>query len=184
MDNSALAADVSDHRDRARPLGAEEFVVQYERWRQPIYRYMRSRSGSDEEAADLAATAFERAWAARRTFRGPSEAFSGWLFGVARRLSIDAARRRISARRGLVFWPAPVPVSDPADLVLRDEADGVLVQRVAGLAELQREVLLLRYAGGLTAREIGAVIGKTEEATQKLISRALGRLKETYRDDE
>ncbi len=34
----------------------------------------------------------------------------------------------------------------------------------------------------MTAGEIGLVIGKSEEATQKLISRAVAQLKETYRD--
>jgi DNA-directed RNA polymerase specialized sigma24 family protein len=36
----------------------------------------------------------------------------------------------------------------------------------------------LRYAGGLTAREIGAVVGKSEAAVQKQIQRALGALRE------
>ncbi len=48
------------------------------------------------------------------------------------------------------------------------------------LPELQRECLLLRYGAGLTAREIGQVIGKSHEATQKLITRALAKLKENY----
>ena len=53
---------------------------------------------------------------------------------------------------------------------------------VAALPELQRDAVAMRYAVGLTAREIGLVIGKNEEATQKLLSRAVAQLKETYRD--
>jgi hypothetical protein len=33
----------------------------------------------------------------------------------------------------------------------------------------------------MPAREIGLVIGKSEEATQKLLARAIGRLKENFR---
>lgn len=53
---------------------------------------------------------------------------------------------------------------------------------VAALPDLQRDAVAIRYAAGLTAGEIGLVIGKSEEATQKLISRAVAQLKETYRD--
>ncbi|MBA3801031.1 MAG: hypothetical protein H0X18_18440, partial [Geodermatophilaceae bacterium] len=44
-----------------------------------------------------------------------------------------------------------------------------------------REAVLLRYSAGLTAREIGPVIGKSAGATQKLIERALQILKEELR---
>lgn len=184
MDNPALAAEVETRHDRAKSMDTRAFVQHYEQWRQPIYRYLRSRSASNEDAADLTATTFERAWRARDTYRGGQQEVGSWLFGVARRLAIDAARRRSTARRGLIFWPRQPTAPDPADLVLRDEADRVLVQRLAELSELQREALLLRYAGGLSARQIGTVIGKGEDATQKLITRALGRLKEVYRDHE
>ncbi|HEY8707049.1 MAG TPA: sigma factor-like helix-turn-helix DNA-binding protein [Burkholderiaceae bacterium] len=53
---------------------------------------------------------------------------------------------------------------------------------VAALPDLQRDAVAMRYAAGLTAGEIGLVIGKSEEAAQKLISRAVAQLKETYRD--
>ena len=52
------------------------------------------------------------------------------------------------------------------------------------LPEPQRDALALRYSAGLTARQIGAVIGKSEEATQKLITRALSDLKEAYGHDQ
>jgi RNA polymerase sigma factor (sigma-70 family) len=53
---------------------------------------------------------------------------------------------------------------------------------VARLPEDQREAVGLRFGAGLTARQIGLVIGKSEEATQKLISRAIVRLREDLND--
>ena len=53
---------------------------------------------------------------------------------------------------------------------------------VADLPEVQRDALALRYGAGLTARQIGVVLGKNEAATQKLISRALARLREVTHD--
>jgi RNA polymerase sigma-70 factor (ECF subfamily) len=52
---------------------------------------------------------------------------------------------------------------------------------VARLPDDQRDALLLRYAGGLTSREIGIVIGKRESAVQKQIERGLATLREAIR---
>ena len=49
---------------------------------------------------------------------------------------------------------------------------------VAGLPEVQRDAIWLRYAGGLNAREIGHVLGKSEAAVQKQIQRGLESLRE------
>jgi DNA-directed RNA polymerase specialized sigma24 family protein len=43
-----------------------------------------------------------------------------------------------------------------------------------------RDLLALRYAAGLTTGAIAGVIGKTEAATKKRLSRVLYRLKEQY----
>ena len=48
---------------------------------------------------------------------------------------------------------------------------------LATLPDLQRDAIVLRYGAGLTARQIGEVLGKREAATQKLLSRALASLR-------
>ena len=53
-----------------------------------------------------------------------------------------------------------------------------------GLPAIQREAIVLRYAARLTARQIGEVLGKTDQATQKLLSRALTAIREDYRVDD
>jgi DNA-directed RNA polymerase specialized sigma24 family protein len=62
------------------------------------------------------------------------------------------------------------------------ETRGALLGLVATLPPDQRDAIALRFGGGLTAREIGTVLGKREAATQKLISRGLARLREAYDD--
>lgn len=184
MDASPAIAGVEGTREESDRLDAATFTRLYHQSRDGLYRYLRARCASDEEAADLTATTFERAWRSRTAYRGGNDGYLPWIYQIARRLTIDAARRRGAARRGLIFWPPPATAADPAELVLRDERDRVLADRLASLAAIHREALLLRYAAGLTARDIGGVIGKSEEATQKLIMRALARLKEVYRGDE
>ncbi len=184
MEVSRAVAAGADDGTSAIPLSEAEFIGRYRQWRDPVYRYLRARCPTDDDAADLTASAFERAWRARHTFRGPTDAYPGWIFGIARRLAVDAARRRRTAATSQVFWPLAPSMLDPADLVSAGEDVKRLAHRLADLSDLQREALALRFGGRLTATQIGAAIGKSEAATQKLLTRALARLKEAYRDDE
>jgi RNA polymerase sigma-70 factor (ECF subfamily) len=177
-------------RDRIQPepldaLDAERvtFDELYERHRLDVYRYLRAWGSSEDEATDMTAATFERAYRALTGPR-PPHGSRAWLVRIARNLAIDAARRRDAASRGLRFWPRGEVAPDPADLVIGDETDRLLARRVASLPAAQREAIVLRYTGGLSAREIGQVLGRTEAAAHKLMSRALMALREAYRDDE
>jgi RNA polymerase sigma factor (sigma-70 family) len=56
----------------------------------------------------------------------------------------------------------------------------VLRSLIDGLPTAQRDAIQLRFAAGLTAREIGGVLGITEAAAQKQVERGLHALKEAY----
>jgi RNA polymerase sigma-70 factor (ECF subfamily) len=47
----------------------------------------------------------------------------------------------------------------------------------------KRELLALRFASDLSSREIAAVVGKSETAVKKQLTRTIAQLKEYYRDE-
>jgi len=67
--------------------------------------------------------------------------------------------------------------------VLRREALDRVRALIRTLDGDTRELLALRFAGRLTVGEIAAVIGKSEAATRKKLSRTIQGLKEHYDDD-
>ena len=168
-----------------RPLEAERldpssFGSLYESYRLPIYRYLRARARSEEDALDLAATTFERAFASLSTFRSRDGGVQAWLFRIARNAAIDAHRRQ---RSTVDLADADVHldrIATQADRVAGERVE--MLDLVARLPADQGEALLLRYAGGLTAREIGFVSGKREGAVQKQIERGLAALREAFDD--
>jgi RNA polymerase sigma-70 factor (ECF subfamily) len=160
-------------------LEASAFGAVYEEHRVSVFRYLRGRTRSADDALDLTALTFERAFRNAGRFRAHDGGVHAWLFRIARNTAIDAHRRR-----------RPTDDLTDANNALRQlaiEADRLDQERteildlVARLPGDQRDALLLRYAGGLTAREIGAVIGKREAAVQKHIERGLVTLREAYR---
>jgi len=155
----------------------------YLRYRDSVFRYVRRLCDSEDEAADLTALTFERALAKLHGYRGDGAGFAPWLFRIARNQAWDARRRKRPwlPLQLLAVGRHPRVATTPEEATLRRESIGEVAGYLDELPEIQRECLLLRYGAGLTARQIGVVIGKSDEATQKLMSRALAKLKENYR---
>lgn len=183
MDTGLAADDVRLRAGGATAGQAEEhFEEAYQRLRDPVFHYVR-RFAPDDEAAELTARTFERALTKLPSYRGGRNGIAAWLFRIARSQAIDAIRRRRPLHPLDIIRPEHHPHSErgrPEPELIRREENRDLADHVQQLPALQRECVGLRYGAGLSTREIGAVIGKSEAATQKLISRALSRLRETY----
>jgi RNA polymerase sigma-70 factor (ECF subfamily) len=175
----APAAATTSASDRA-----ATFAALYASHKSAVYRYLRSRTTSDDEAADRTATTFEHAFVALDRLRPDGSALA-WLLRIARNAAIDDARRRrpADALDDLSEADQPIARETPEEAYLAAERAAELRELVRGLPEVQRDAIALRYASGLSASEIGQVIGKSEAASQKLIQRALATLREARHVD-
>ena len=190
MDEAGTFATAADPRtlERDEELALEArsdpdaFGVLYQRHRLAVFRYLRTRTANEDDAAELTAIAFERALTAMPRYRSSGGGVLAWLLRIARNAAIDAGRRTSTVPM-LADLADERAASTPETAVLDAERHAALGKAVNRLPDVQREALALRYAAGLTARQVGAVIGKSEQATQKLMSRALATLREEHRHD-
>jgi RNA polymerase sigma-70 factor (ECF subfamily) len=179
----AADRDADDDLAKRAASNAEAFGELYARHREPVFRYLRSRCASQDDALELTAVTFEKAFRAIHRYRPQPGGLRAWLVRIARNAAVDARRRGQSmTREGDRDLVAASSAPSPEEGAIAGDERRRIRAMVAALPELQRDAVALRYAVGLTAREIGLVIGKSEEATQKLLSRAVAQLKETYRD--
>lgn len=132
---------------------------------------------NDDEAEDVLSETFLRmatsAWK-------PSGSARGWLFTIARRLCLDILRHRRILRASVphlveLDWGAPTP-NPEARALLKEQAEW-LEAGLARLPEEHREVLLLRMVHGLSAAEVGMVLGLQEDQVHSQVSYARKRLR-------
>lgn len=174
---------VAESPSSAAETARVEFESAYVDSRERVYRFLRGRTASDDEALDLTATTFERAWNAFDRRPPDPEEVTPWLLRIARNAAIDEGRRR---RRALPAWLArrqddlAGEDDEPEARALREDENRQVRRLLRQLPKLQRDAVVLRFGADLTAREIGSVLGRSEEAAQKLVSRGLARLKEAY----
>jgi RNA polymerase sigma-70 factor, ECF subfamily len=171
------ATDLADAR-RREPAAVTRIYTAYA---PALYRFFMAAVSDRHLAEDLTGTAFVSAIEALPRFRGPIEALGGWLFQIARHDLYDYRRRQARSR----IEPLEDNLNeaaladggvDPEELAI-ERLEGTRV--LAALRELspdQREVLLLRMAGGLTAPEVAAILGKTTGAVKSLQFRGLASL--------
>src|SRR5581483_12168401 len=81
---------------------ASAFGTLYLRYLDRVYWYLRARTPSEEDAADLTQQVFLHALAALPRYRQQNVPFAAWLFRIARNVAIDFNRRR----RATVTWDA------------------------------------------------------------------------------
>ena len=164
---------------------SEAFAALYERFHAPVFRFLQARVGNRTEAEDMTADVFVEAARRIRRFEGSGAAFAGWLFTIARNDLLD--RGRALGRRVVV------PVADiPEVEITPDPADGVADRMDAGhvraalerLTDDQRDVLVLKFASGLSNEEVADALRKPVGAVKSLQHRGLAALRRVLQKAE
>lgn len=156
-----------------------QFAPIYEQYFGRIYRYCVRRVGAVEEAEDLTSVIFTRALVSIEGYRGGSVA--AWLFQIAHNAVVNHLRSRrthLSIEEAELDLVADNPA--PLENMMRDETQQALRDLVATLSDEQQNLLALKMVAGLSAAEIGQVIGKNAGAVRVELHRIISRLRAQY----
>lgn len=150
-----------------------------------LYRYLRARTPTEQDAEDLTQQAFVKAIEALPRYRDRGVPLGAWLFRIAHNVLVDARRRH----HATVSWdvvPDFLTVSiehNPEPTLLQQEARVRIRELLESLTATEQELILLRFAGGLTLLEVGMVVGKSESTVHREITRILRLMKEHYGEE-
>ena len=165
-------------RQRDAGTWSEIYVRHYAR----VYRYVYGYVGSREESEDLAAQVFLEALQSIDSFREQGRPLIAWFYGIARNLIRDRAKRRRKNQESIAGQAAELQLANGSQGGISAEVLD-LVQGLRDLTAEQRETLILRFYGGLSAKEAGLVMGKTENAVYALQVRAIASLRRLIHDE-
>ena len=163
----------------------------YDTYRDRVARFATGRIGDAEKAEDVTSETFEAVLRNLGSYRAGTD-FEAWLFTIAHRRVADHFRRR-SRRREVALDEAVDPagrgarhalpghlpaVAGPEEAVLAAERRAEVAGAFRRLRADQQEVLALRVLGGLSATQVGEVLGQSEGAVRVAQHRALQSLRE------
>lgn len=159
---------------------SETFEAQLLAERAWLHNAVVSRLASPNDADDIVQETTIKAWMHRETF-DPARPIRPWLLTIARRVAIDAARRRTSvATEDCGAELEDSTQTEPDTMIVRDEMVEAIAAASTGLPDRYRRVLSHRFDANLSYAEIAAVEGTTVEAVKPLVSRARDRFRSAY----
>ena len=132
----------------------------YRRHARTVYKFLLSLCGDADLAEELTQETFYQAIRSIDRFDGRCK-LSVWLCQIAKHLWYQHLRKR-KREVPLPDEPPELPIPSAEEGLLEQEGRLELLRKIHALPEQQREVVYLRSFCGLTFREIGDVLGKTE----------------------
>ena len=141
----------------------------------PVYHYLLSRTGDQQDAEDLTTQTFMAALENLHQFKKDA-CFAAWIMGIARHKFIDYLRHQ-TANVNLDDAELQDDNLSPEEHVVRLLDCHELSALMSMLAPERAQALQLKVFDGLSTREIADRMGKSEGAVNNLVYRAIKDLR-------
>jgi RNA polymerase sigma-70 factor (ECF subfamily) len=165
---------------RARQGDQEAFAQLYETHFDKIFRYVVLKIRNQTEAEDMTQQVFVKAYESIGSYQPQGVPFTAWLFRIAHNQMVDYVRKE--SKKPTVPLDESLPIMDDSDLEhdvkIKIEMEKVVLA-TKQLTKAQREVISLRFAGGLSITEAARTMRKSEGAIKALQHSAILSLRKT-----
>jgi len=164
---------------RAKAGDNEAFGLIYNEYLTPIYRYIYFRIGDKALADDLTQDVFIKVFSSLDRIVISDKSLLTYFYTIARNLLIDNYRKK----------KIPTIAEEDAENKLIEEGNPekqtilledikILKDALQKISENEADVLILKFIDDYSNKEIGQIIGKSEEAVRQLQSRGLKSLRQ------
>jgi RNA polymerase sigma-70 factor (ECF subfamily) len=196
INSEKTLSDTPDETLAARVAGGDSAALEalYDRYASRVLGISMKIVGDQALAEDILQETFWRVWQSAGTYQSQLGAFTGWLFRIARNLSIDAYRRRnvrpqtVTSAREPGGDPILEETPDP-DTDVAEQAQSILMNQqvrkaMASLPDVQRQVIEMAYFYGMTRQEIAEATGEALGTIHTRARLALQKLRGELERDE
>ena len=156
------------------------FAVLVKRYQRPIRAVALEVLGDYHSATDVTQEAFVKAYQELGRLRKP-EAFGPWLMKITHRCALDSARRK--PKEAPLETNATTAIDNPSHQSLDFARDGLdeekqkLLAAVVKLPKSEKQVVMLRYFGSHSVKDVAEIVGRSIGTVTKQLSRAHKRLR-------
>ena len=158
----------------------QNFQYLYPRYVQQVYSYISYKVGRQQDVEDLVSETFLRALENIYTFEYRGElSFKAWLISIARNVTREFYRKRPPEAMSLDEMSLVQEVNYD-DHLIRHQKFKQIYAILQTLAPRRREIILMKYYGGLRNHEIASLLGIKERTVSSQLSRALTELQAIY----
>lgn len=184
LDQEDLRATV----ERARSCDPDAWEALYRHCYPRLVNYARRRLPDQQAADDAVAEAMARALRRIADFTWQGAGFDGWMYGILRNVVLEQRRSHDRSLRLVERSASEAGVAhdgesaNPGQVVADRHDHDLLRAAFAVLGEDDRELLLLRVVGELSAAETGEVLGMRAGAVRTAQMRALERLRTAMKE--
>ncbi len=179
-----MSAEADKGKTGAREHNEATLASLYEEYYDKIARYAFVHIGSRTDAEDIAGEVFLKALKSLTSYQERGIPMQAWLFRIAHNLIVDYWRKTAKYRTVPLDT---VPVEGGVDPRIIAEKS-IELERVARAMEQltpeQREVIALRFFGGLTSKEAGGILNKSDGAIREMQRAAIEKLRKLLATEE
>lgn len=168
------------------PQKPDAFRVLYRHYFPRVFAYVAYRVSSKQDAEDLTADIFMKVVRSIDRFEYRSAgSFAGWLFRIAYTTVTQFYRVDEQTNTTLLDALPEIASSDllPDEAFIRKERFARLQAAIHTLTPRRREIITLRFFGGLRNQEIAAVLNLDERTVASHLCRALEDLQREFQEE-
>ena len=149
----------------------------YDEYFDRIAHYIYVRIGDRNEAEDLAGEVFVKALESLKSYKERGIPMQAWLFRIAHNVSVDHLRKKGRVTTVPIDGVTIATKEEPIAMAEKNIEMEKVNEAMQKLTPEQREVVRLRFFGGLSSKEVGAILRKSDGAVREMQRAAVEKLR-------
>jgi RNA polymerase sigma-70 factor (ECF subfamily) len=157
------------------------FAPLYERYHEPIFRFIYQRMDDKDQAFDLTAQVFLKALSGLHRYEEKGVPFASWLYRIARNEVYQLFKERKAKRTLNVETVQIAEIISKIDEQNSEEQHQLLLQAIKDLPEDDLQLIEMRFFESKPFKEIGEILAITENNAKVKLYRVLDRMKIVFK---
>lgn len=163
------------------------FCEFYEEYYEKVYNYVYFKTGDPVNAEDLTCHIFEKILNNIHKYNAEMSSLNTWIFTIARNHLIDYFRSKNRTEchfsDGEELQITDEVTASPDKTVIEKEQQELIHDLLQQLSETEREIIILKFWGGLKNIEIAEQLGINSSNVNVMVFRTLKKLKKMLEDN-